>query len=242
MTTRIFAVTVWLLALAVSSSLTFAQSTTGPAGHWEGAIQVPGQELKIQIDLAKTGEKWEGAISIPAQNLKGFPLSDISVQDDTVRFAIKGAPGDPAFKGVLSKDAPTLSGDFNQGGGTLPFTLTRTGEAKFEPPPPKSTPITKELEGSWSGALDVEGTVLRLTLKLANNADGVATGTLVSVDQGGGEIPIPSVIQTGTHLTLNVRLISGTYEGDLKDGQLTGTWTQGPRTLPLTFKRSAVTP
>ena len=31
----------------------------------------------------------------------------------------------------------------------------------------------------------------------------------------------------------------GDYDGDLKDGQLTGTWTQGPGTLPLTFKRAA---
>jgi hypothetical protein len=40
------------------------------------------------------------------------------------------------------------------------------------------------------------------------------------------------------HLKLLVPAVSGTYEGDLKDGELTGTWTQGPRTWPLVFKRS----
>ena len=236
MTGLMLAATRGLVALIASSSVTFAQPTTGLTGHWEGAIQVPGQELKIQIDLTGSGEKWEGTITIPAQNLKGFPLADINVQAETVRFSMKGVPGDPQFKGVVSKDAQTLSGDFSQGGGTVPFTLIRTGDAKIEPLP-KSTPITKDLEGSWAGALDVDGNVLRLTLKLSNQADGPAAGTLVSVDQGGGEIPITAVIQKGTHLTLNVRAISGTYEGDFKDGQLTGTWTQGPRTLPLVFKR-----
>src|SRR5262249_38143882 len=148
--------------------------------------------------------KWDGTISIPLQNLKGFPLGDISVQGETVGFAIKGAPGDPQFKGVVSKDAQTLSGDFSQSGTSLPFTLTRTGEAKFEPPP-KSTPITKDLEGSWAGTLDADGTPLRLVLKLSSQSDGPATGTIVSVDQGGGEIPITAVMQTGMHLTVNVR-------------------------------------
>jgi hypothetical protein len=60
---------------------------------------------------------------------------------------------------------------------------------------------------------------------------------MVSVDQGGVELPIVAVVQTGSHLKLVVQAIAGTYEGDLKDGQLTGTWMQGLGTLPLVFKR-----
>jgi hypothetical protein len=225
------------IALIVWSSATFAQSATAAAGHWEGAIQAPGQDLKIEIDLAAAGDKWDGTISIPGQGLKGFPLSAIIVQGDAVSFAIQGVPGDPRFKGLV-KDAKTLSGEFTQGGGTVPFALTRTGDAKIEPVP-KSTPITKDIEGSWTGALDVNGKVLRLILKLSSQAGGAATGTLVTVDQGGAEIPIAAVIQADKHLKLVVRAIAGTYEGDLKDGQLTGTWTQGPGTWPLVFKRSS---
>jgi hypothetical protein len=225
-----------LVILTVSSAVAFAQPAAAPAGHWEGAIQIPGQELKIEVDLAKAGDKWEGTISIPAQGLKGFSLSSLTVQGDSVSFTMKG-PGDPTFTGTLSKDAKTLSGTFAQGGGSIPFALTRTGEAKIEPLP-KSTPITKDLEGSWEGAVDVDGTTLRLVLKLANGTDGAATGTLVSVDQGGVEVPIAAVIQTGAQLKLLLPTIAGTYEGALKDGQLTGTWTQGPRSWPLVLKRT----
>ncbi len=45
-------------ALIVSSGAAFAQTPAGPSGHWEGAIQVPGQEIKIEIDLAETAGKW----------------------------------------------------------------------------------------------------------------------------------------------------------------------------------------
>ena len=43
----------------------------------------------------------------------------------------------------------------------------------------------------------------------------------------------------GAHLTLVVRAISATYEGDLKEGEISGTWMQGPSKLPLVFKRGA---
>jgi hypothetical protein len=129
-------------ALSLSSGVAFSQTPAGPSGHWEGAIQVPGQELKIEVDLSGAGGKWEGTITIPAQGIKGLPLSSIAVSGESVRFTIGGIPGEPQFNGTLSKDAKTLSGDFKQGGGTVAFSLSRTGEAKIERPP-KSTPITK---------------------------------------------------------------------------------------------------
>ena len=226
-----------LTVMVTSAGVPSAQSTTGPGGHWEGAIKVPGQELNIAIDLKDDGKKWQGAIEIPSQNLKGFPLADVTVEGDTVTFGMKGIPGNPSFKGTLSKDGKTLSGDFTQGGGTMPFSLTRTGEARFEPLP-KSTALSADLQGSWEGTLDVPGTPLRLMFKLSNGADGTGTGTIVSLDQGGAEIPFTSVTQTGTHVTLLASAIGGKYEGDLKDGQLTGTWTQGPGNFPLVLKRT----
>jgi hypothetical protein len=225
-----------LLALISPSPTVLAQAPTPPSGHWVGSIQIPGQPLDIEIDLAKKAADWEGTISIPVQGLKGFPISAIAVQGDTVSFTMKGVPGDPAFTGKVSSDAKSITGDFSQGGGTVPFTLARTGDATIEAPP-KSTPITKDIEGSWEGGLDVNGKILRLVLKLSNGADKGGTGTLISVDQGGGEIPLTAVMQTGSHVKVVIRSIAGSYEGDLKDGQLIGTWTQGPGNLPLVFKR-----
>jgi hypothetical protein len=233
---RIRAVSTCLVTFLVSSLIASAQPAPAPSGHWEGAIQIPGQELKIEVDLAKTSDKWDGTITIPAQGIKGFPLALISTSGDSVSFAMKGIPGDPSFKGSVAKDAKTMTGEFSQGGGSVPFTLTRTGDAKIEPVP-RSTPITKEIEGSWEGPLDIEGKILRLGLKLSNQA-GVGTGTMISIDQGGAEIPIAAVVQTGAQLKLLLPAIAGSFEGELKDAQLTGKWTQGPRTWPLVFKRT----
>jgi hypothetical protein len=224
------------VALIIGAVGAGAQSTPRASGHWEGAIQVPGQELKIEVDLAPAGDQWEGTISIPAQTLTGFPLSSISVQADTVTFLMRNVPGEPTFKGTVSKDGKQLSGDFSQGGGTVPFSLTRTGDAKIERPA-KSTPVSSELEGSWQGTLDAGGTMLRLVLRLANKPGGPAAGTLVSVDQGGVEVPVASIVQSGSRLVLVLPTIAGSYDGELKDGVLTGKWTQGANTWPLVFKK-----
>jgi hypothetical protein len=237
MTVHAIACAVWILtSLGVQGAAAPAQGKAGPAGHWEGSIQIPGQELQIEIDLAdRGGGKWEGAINIPSQGLKGYPLSGIAVQGSTVSFLMKGVPGEPNFKGTVSKDAKSISGDFSQGGGNTTFSLAWKGEAKLVAAA-KSTAITKDLEGSWEGSIDVQGKTLRLVLKLANEA-GAATGTLVSVDQGGAEIPITTITQNGAHLTVAVTTVSGTLDLDLKDGQLAGTWSQGPLTAPIVFKR-----
>ena len=213
------------------------QAPAQPTGHWVGSLEV-GQSIGVEVDLtAKSAGVWYGTITIPSQGTRGLPLGDLTVKGNTVSFAIKGAQGDPQFSGTLSPDGKTITGTFTQGGGSVPLVLSWKGEPKFDVPQ-KSTPIAKEMEGSWEGALDVKGTVLRLVLKLANGPDG-ATGTLISVDQGGLEIPVATITQEGPKLKLLVTMISGAFDGELKGGELAGTWTQGPLVLPLVFKRAA---
>jgi hypothetical protein len=211
------------------------------AGHWQGAIDTPNNKLEIVVDLQPKGDAWEGTITIPSQNLKGYPLTRLTVKGSDVSFSMN-APGTPSFAGKLDAAGTVLSGDFTQGGATMPFSLSRAGEAKFDPVVP-STAIDKALEGSWEGTLAAGGKSLRLVLKLANGSDGRATGSIVSVDQGGAEIPIQTVTQSagqaGPHLELLLPTIAASYKADLQDDQLSGTWSQGPGSAPLVFKRAA---
>jgi hypothetical protein len=235
MTLKPAAVVLAFVALASGRHAVAIQAQTAPSGHWVGTLAV-GPGIEVEVDLAVKGnDAWYGTISIPAQGTKGIPLADLLVKGNAVSFAIKGAPGEPRYAGTLSEDGKTISADFSQGGGTLPLSLALKGDAKFDVPQ-KSTPITKEIEGEWEGSLDVKGTVLRLRLKLANEASGV-TGMLVSLDQNNVEIPISTVTQEQSRLKLLVTMISGTFDGELKGDELTGTWTQGPLSLPLVFKR-----
>jgi hypothetical protein len=236
MTRHLIATSLAMFAAAVMAAAP-ARAAQGPgaAAHWKGGIALP-DELQIEVDLVKQDAGWAGAITVPAQGLTGVPLTNVTVDGKAVGFVVSQIPGSPTFKGTLSDDGATLAGDFSHGDQTVAFKLARAGDGVI-PPPQKSTAITKDIEGTWAGILDAGGNTLRLTLKLASAADGTSTGTIISVDQGNAEIPIYAISQSGTHLDLLILAVAGKYSGDLKDGRLVGTWSQGPGQAPLEFAR-----
>lgn len=235
MTRRHVLATLTILTFTLCGDAVARQSSPAPSGHWVGTLEA-GVSLGVEVDLARQGaDGWRGTFSVPAQLQKGVPLSDLTVKNTSVEFAIKGAPGDPRFKGELSADGKTITGTFSQGGASLPLTLTWRGEPQFEAPV-KNAAVSKALLGTWEGALDVKGTMLRLVLTLANGPDG-ATGKLVSVDQNNFEIPVSRITEEGSRLKLVITMVSGGFEGDVKGDEIAGTWTQGPLSLPLVFKR-----
>jgi hypothetical protein len=233
--TRIVLVAALLLGPAPS---VLAQTAVDPSGHWEGAIQVqPNVEMKVEIDLAKNSKgELAGTFAQPAQGVKGLPLSTLTVEGRSIRFVVKGGPEGATFQAMLSADRTSMSGEAAQGGYSVPFTLTRTGDARVAPMP-KSPPIGKELEGTWNGALDVNGAQMRLVVKMANQPDGTAAGTIVSQDGSGVDIPI-AMTQKASNVTIDVPSVGASFAGVLnaERTELAGTWTQGPSALPLTLR------
>jgi hypothetical protein len=244
--TRLFTIAALLLAPAAPL---LAQAPVDPSGHWEGAIhvpayeQAPAKEVIIEIDLAKNSKGvLAGTFGQPAQAVKGLPLSSVAVDGKVITFEIKPGSGGGAFHATLD-DAKAMSGMFitNEGGYSIPFSLARTGDARIAAVP-KSAPISKQLEGTWNGALDVGGKQMRIVVRMANQPDGTSAGTIVSQDGSGVEIPI-AMTQNASKLVIDVPSIAGGFSGVLNEAgtELTGTWTQGPSSLPLTLKRAAAT-
>jgi len=105
--------------------LLMAQSPVDPSGHWEGTVQIPNMELKIEIDLVKNSKgELAGTFGSAPQNLKGLPLSSVAVEGRSVRLVLKAGKEVNTFVGVLSADGKTISGDASQGAESVPFSLT----------------------------------------------------------------------------------------------------------------------
>jgi hypothetical protein len=229
--------------LLMPAVVLFAQAPVDPAGHWAGAIHVPpfngagSREVAVEIDLTTNAAGvLDGTFTQAEQGVKGLPLSNVSRDGRTVSFEIK-ANGGGVFRGTQS-DAMSISGEFvtSQGGFNIPFDLKRTGDARIAPAP-KNPPIGKELEGTWNGSIDVGGKPERLVLKMSNLPDGTSTGTIQDVDGSNVEIPV-AMTQKASNLTIDLSVVSASYAAVLNaDNELVGTWTQGPLSLPLTFKR-----
>jgi hypothetical protein len=225
-----------VVSLIIAPAAAQAQAVDA-SGHWEGSISIPNGEMAFQIDLAKNANgQLIATYSSPANNLKGLPLTRVTIDGRAIVFVLTG---DTTFQGVLYADGKTISGDVTAPIGSAPFSMTRTGEAVFAPAP-KNSPVSRELEGTWSGTLSLQSDSLRLVLRIANQADGTASGTIVSVDRGGLELTLGMIQKTST-LTLNSPVIGGDFfTGTLTaSGELAGTFTQGPVTAPLTFVRAA---
>jgi len=225
------------LGLLLSASSLQAQTLPDVSGHWEGKIQIPNHELTVTVDVARNADgAWIGSVSIPPSAID-VPLTDIAVDRQAVRFAA-GLPGRTSFEGALSSDAAAVSGTVSNAEGGVPFQLARSGAANVKVPPPSSR-LTNGFEGTWQGVLSADGTSRRIAMKLTAAPDGTAIATLVAVDQGNQEIGVTTVLIQNDQLQLDVRSVSGHYEGTLgPDGQISGEWTEPAVRLPLVFKRA----
>ena len=236
---RTFTRTLLAALLLLPASPLRAQTAIDPTGHWEGTVQIQDAMVAIEMDLTKNAKgELAGTFGQPAQQVKGLPLSSVVVEGRGVTILFKGGQQPTTFQAIVSDDGKSMNGTAVQGGYSIPFTLTRTGDARIAALP-KNAPIGKELEGTWNGALDINGAQMRLIVKMANQPDGTAAGTAASPDGSGVEIPI-GITQQGSNVTLDVISVGASFVGVLNDAgtELTGTWTQAANTLPLTLRRT----
>jgi hypothetical protein len=228
-------------ALIVSTASVFAQAPVDPTGHWEGAIRAPNNEVHIVVDLMKNSQ---GALAAtftrPGGKLSGFPLMNVAASGKSIRFALVATSGGGAFDGALSDDGKSITGTFNtaEGGYSIPFSLTRTGDPKVEPPV-RNAAVEKELEGTWNGTLEVNGKPSRLVLTMVNQRDGTARADMTFLDLAGMTVPA-AVAQKASSVTLEIKPVGGSFAGRLNAAgtELVGTYSTDGIELPLTFRRT----
>jgi hypothetical protein len=226
----------WALSVLLGSSVLSAQSDI--RGHWSGAVDTHDGSMAMEVDLEKTANGWIGSITIPARGSSGLPLDGITFTDGKGSFHLPGGPESAGFTGTLSADGKTLDGAFTAGPQSLPLKLTRTGEAKVELP--RSSPaVAPEFVGSWEGTVKFD-VPLRIVLTILNGKDG-AEARVVSLDQGNAQISVSAVTKKGTKLSLDVKAVGGSYEGEInkENTEINGTWTQVGVSTPLLLKKAA---
>jgi len=105
---------------------------------------------------------------------------------------------------------------------------------------PTSQAGAQSIQGDWQGTLTVGPVELRLLLHFTPDGPGAFKGSLDSPDQRATGIPVASVRISDSTLTFQVPSIGGSYNGTANAAvtTITGAWTQGGMSAPLTLTRA----
>ena len=225
-------------AVLLFATVVLARAAEPAAARWDGTLQISGRECRLVIDLAQDAKgQWIGSAVFPSFGVKGAPLSDISVKDSAVSFAVKGVLGDVKLTGSLAANG-SFAGNFEQGGNTAPFTLQKAGPPQVDLPR-QSTAVAKEMEGDWEGDMNFIDHNVHVRLSLANQADGRASGKLFLKGRRDVNLSVALVTQDSNVLTLEAPEAGVIYDGRFRGGEFSGTWEQGPFEFALVLHRAA---
>ena len=229
--------------LAAGLACAGARAATDPAGRWEGAADVPGQPLRLVLDLDRDAQgRWAGSAILPGRGVKGAAVDGLAVDGCDVRLGLVAAfPGGDSLQPRLALACQadgTLAGTFTLAGRSAPVRLHRHGAAQIDRPP-AGTPITPALAGTWTGRYELGGFAREVTLTLANGAGGTGSGQLVIVGKRTTTLQVDQVVQGREFVTVRASSAGFTIEGRFvaKDGVIDGAMAQGPFEAALVLHR-----
>jgi hypothetical protein len=215
-------------------------------GYWQGTLKPGNTTIRVEMKIA---ERADGTFRVagdsPEQGARDIEATAVTYHRPTVKIEFGGIGG--AFEGTVDASDRTVTGNWMQGGKPLPLTLERAKPETAAVPDPAieaqkdySYTSPNDLPGHWQGTLNVKqaGVKLRLAVNIAKLPDGKFSCSMISLDQGGAEIPASTVQYFPPNVRLEWGAIGGSFNGKLEKGKLTGAWRQGGGALPLVLERN----
>ncbi|HTY50257.1 MAG TPA: hypothetical protein VMB48_11255 [Steroidobacteraceae bacterium] len=213
-------------------------------GTWNGPLQVPGRALTFVMRLKlDAGGTLSGTLAVPEQGGTELQMSDVAYANGRLSFNVPAVQGqfsaeyrDDAFAGRWWQGTPPQPPE------GVPAVLKR-GEFVAQAHALNLSPQAfAALSGTWQGTLEAttpDGGQLSLpvVLRFERNEHAQMVGFLDSPAQNVTRIPVTEVTFDSGKLLVKVGGLGVQYEAQLAGTALTGTWTQGPGSLPLTLTR-----
>ena len=131
-----------MLALfALSASALFSQaSAQNITGQWQGTLKIPnGPELRTIFKISRGADEKLGAIFYSIdQNPAPIKASEVTLKGSALKIGIQQLNG--TYEGTVSPDGNSISGNWSQGGPSIPLNFVKSNDATAwtipEPPPP----------------------------------------------------------------------------------------------------------
>ncbi len=108
-----------ILCILLKSQYIYCQDISG---NWEGVLKVQKIELRIVINITKTGEVYNSTMDSPDQGAKGIPVTFINYKNSILKLEI--ATAGIQYDGALNEEN-VFVGNFKQAGQSFPLNLTK---------------------------------------------------------------------------------------------------------------------
>lgn len=220
-------------------------------GYWTGLVGTPPDAVPVDIKIAEQADgTFRAEEDIMSQGISGQPIS-VVYNLPTVKLVV--ATGAGMFEGKINSTNTEISGAFTQGGQSSPAFFRRANyQAEHAQDAVKDYSHTSEndLQGHWTGTWILSFAKvmvnMRFALDIAKLPDGTFSAELADIDEFGHDAPIlasdfqysPGGLRVEWKWPGGAFDGDGIFEGNLKNGKITGTWSQGGGGFPLVFERS----
>src|SRR5262249_29937390 len=134
-----------------------AQTASSLEGEWNGTLDANGTKLRLLLKVSSKEGKLTATIDSLDQNANGIPVSSVVQTGDPGKIALSGIGA--SLEGNMNAAGTEITGNWKQGGGSLPLVLKRAGTAADKPEEPKGPPASLagfEDEASFSLILNEE--------------------------------------------------------------------------------------
>jgi RNA polymerase sigma factor (sigma-70 family) len=211
-------------------------------GNWEGALTINQVQLRLVLRMFETNGTYQAMIDSVDQGAKNIPVTRLLARTDSIHLELPALDG--VYQAALNGDKTEMSGTWTQLKHAFPLILKRTTEADQVAEPMTADQYAakpnSDLQGAWEGTLKVGSMDFRLNLRIAEPVEGTFQAQMDSVDQGAKDMPVTAVTYQKPAVHFEMAAIHGVFEGSVnrRADQMSGTWTQFGKTLPLTFQRA----
>jgi hypothetical protein len=215
-------------------------------GYWKGTLKVEKTALRVDLKIAERADgTFRATGDSPDQGASDIEATAVTYHRPTLKIEFGGISG--SFEGTLDENDRVITGTLVSNGHSLPLSFERAKPdtaAAIDPASEAQKDYSytgpNDLPGHWQGTLDVKqaGIKLRLAVNIAKLPDGKLSCTMISLDQGGGEISASTIQFVPPNLHLEWSAIGASFHGKLENGKLTGAWRQGGGALPLVLERN----
>jgi hypothetical protein len=205
-------------------------------GQWHGKLQGPGIVLNMvfYFERNEAGE-FVGSLQQIDTSPNKTPMTDISFENNELFFRVPAARAeysatfaDGGFNGHLKQGAQNMELNVVKGEYVAEAIALALSPADFA-----------KLAGEWSGTLTPPGGAGELTLIMTFKRDetGAIAGTFQSPQQGNALLKITTASLTGNTLAVALTVPPASFTGELDGTDITGTWSQGPASIPLVLTK-----